>query len=283
MDKVTVIFVVYNRMSFLRLALSSLNNQSFVPDEVVVSDDGSQEDILSALKVFTQNMPFSIKYIRQSDQGFRAAKCRNNAIREASGDYLIFVDQDIVSTKNYIKTFIDNRCRAQFNVAYPIRLTEKQTEVLNSTIVENAAYCGLITKKQIRKIHKQYYEDSFEYYTRKIFRTNSSKPKLRGGVCGIYKDDLLKVDGYDENYRGWGNEDDDLGRRLYRAGIIGKNPFYDEYPIHLYHYPFHDNGKRVNKEYHQKRKIEIDQGKFKAINGISNPLGNEKIEVIEIK
>ena len=96
----------------------------------------------------------------------------------------------------------------------------------------------------------------------------------------MFKSDLLEVDGYDENFQGWGNEDDDLGRRLYKAGIRGKNPFYDDFPLHLYHEPFHIHGKRVNREYYHKRKKEISDGDFKAVNGLSNPLTNEDLKVI---
>ncbi|MGD9487942.1 MAG: glycosyltransferase [Calditrichaceae bacterium] len=281
--KVTLIITVYNRSHFLRSALLALRSQSFKIDELIISDDGSSEDIISVIKESLSGLDCAVKFVRQDDKGFRLAKCRNNAIREAEGDQLIFIDQDIVYTKNYLKTFTDNQEKGVFLVAYPVRLREDQTNQLTEKMIEDADYSSLISPEQRKKIHKQYYSDLFEYYLKKTLRTKGHKPKLRGGVFAIGKEDILKVDGFDENYQGWGNEDDDLGRRLYKARIIGKNVFYDDYPIHLYHPTFHVDGKRVNQEYYQTRIKEIRNGKYRAVHGVSNPLGDEKIEVIRLR
>jgi hypothetical protein len=45
------------------------------------------------------------------------------------------------------------------------------------------------------------------------------RPKLVGGNIGIWRSDYERVNGYDENFRGWGCEDDDLRLRLRAAGI----------------------------------------------------------------
>ena len=283
LEKVSVIISVYNRVHFLKRSLLGLSNQDDVVDELIVSDDGSTEDVFGTIKQVADRLDCQIKYVRQSDQGFRLAKCKNNGIREASGDFLIFIDQDLVYTPKYIHTFVNNKKRGIFLVAFPVRLTQEQTESLNDEMIIAQNYSTLLTQKQVKRFHKQFYKDTFEYYLKKVFKAKGYKPKLRGGVFGAYKDDLIKVDGFDENYIGWGNEDDDLGHRLYQSGVSGKNVFFNQFPIHFYHTPFHDNGKRVNSDYYKRRISEIRSGEYKAINGISNPLGNEKIEVIQIK
>ncbi len=282
-EKISVIITVFNRRHFLHKALLALRSQSQPIDEIIISDDGSDEDILGLVRDFARTVDFCVKYVRQENQGFRLARCRNNGVRAADGDFLIFIDQDVVYTKDYLKTFIDNKKTKRFLVAYPVRLTEEQTAALTDKQILKAEYDKLITKKQIKKIHSQFYKDEFERLFKHIFRTSGVKPKLRGGVCAMYKIDLLKVDGYDENYQGWGNEDDDLGRRLYSAGIIGYNPFFRQYPIHMYHKPFHINGKRVNRDYYRKRKAEIAAGDYRAKQGISSSVNHEEIEMVTIK
>ncbi len=46
-----------------------------------------------------------------------------------------------------------------------------------------------------------------------------SKPKMFGGNVGIWRSDYELVNGYDEQFRGWGCEDDDLRLRLRKVGI----------------------------------------------------------------
>jgi glycosyltransferase involved in cell wall biosynthesis len=279
MEKISVLFTVYNASNLLSKALISLQNQSFVPYEIIISDDGSDVDMLAGIKTQVDQLPCKLKYIYQEGKGFRAAKCRNNAIREACGDYLVFFDQDIISTKRYLETFVTKKQPNTFLVAYPVRLTEQQTRDLSPEVLISNDYSSIVTRKQVLKIKKQYIKDGFEYLMKKYLKSKKNKPKMRSGVFGIYRDDLLRVNGFDENYQGWGNEDDDLGRRLYRAGITGKNVFWSEFPLHLYHPPNHQNGARANKEYHRQRKIEIEQGHYFSKNGVINPLGDEKIRL----
>jgi GT2 family glycosyltransferase len=270
--KVSAVIVTYNRPEYLKRALLALNNQSYLVDEVIISDDGSKEELPDFIKKFASELQYVVKYVRQEDKGFRAAKARNNGIRATSGDYVIFIDQDVVFTENYIKKFIEKSGNDTFLVAYPVRLDKEQTNRLLENESSNIEFYKILKSKQIKKIHKQYIKDSFEYYLKRVLKNNSYKPKLRSGVFGVYRNLLIKTNGFDENYTGWGNEDDDLGRRLYQAGLIGRNVFYNEFPIHLYHEPNHDAGKRVNIDYYRKRKLEIANGDFKAVNGIENPI-----------
>ncbi|MCK4980242.1 MAG: glycosyl transferase, partial [Candidatus Delongbacteria bacterium] len=106
--------------------------------------------------------------------------------------------------------------------------------------------------------------------------------KLRGGVVGINKIDLLNVNGYDEKFIGWGNEDDNLYKRLHFSGVRGINPFLDEFPLHLYHEPFHSDGQRVNKYYHKGQKFIINNKNYRCKYGLDNPYEPDKIKIFEL-
>jgi hypothetical protein len=67
------------------------------------------------------------------------------------------------------------------------------------------------------------------------FLRHPKRPKLVSNNVGVWRSDFEQVNGFDENFRGWGAEDDDLGRRLRRAGvriesILGQTRIY-----HLWH------------------------------------------------
>lgn len=281
MPKVSVIIPVYNRFGFLRRALLCLKNQSFVVDEVVISDDGSAEDIPGQLKHLCLDARFEIKYVRQDDKGFRLSKCRNNGARLSTGDLLIFLDQDIIYTKNFIQTFVDHVSPDKFLVAWPIRLKPNQMVHLTDEMILAGDYSTLISQEQRRRVNKQYHKDMFYQFCQKL-RVRDIGPKLRSGLFAVSRENYFKVNGFDEKYQGWGNEDDDMGRRLHAAGIVGKNPFRHEFPLHMWHEPNHDEKNRLNFHYYQQRKTQIHHGDFYCEFGINNPLGEEKPVVIEI-
>ena len=281
MLKTSAIIPVKNRPQFLQFNLISILNQSLMPDELIIADDGSSEDLKTAIKEFSAMAPFKVKYVSQSDKGFRLTRNRNNGVRCSTGEYLIFLDQDLILTKNLILNFVRNYNPRCFNVCYPLRLTEQQTQLINPNVVSQFDFDSIVEAKQLQKIQRQYRKDKF-YYHLKLLHLRKHGAKFRGGAVAINKKDFIKINGYDENYVGWGYEDDDVGNRLNKIGIIGKNISRHEFPIHLYHPPYHNNGERVNKEYHLKNIKEIDDGRYRAIVGFENPQDAEEINYEEL-
>ena len=280
--KTSVIIAVYERVDFLKNCLLSLIHQSQLPDEIVISDDGSKEDVKGALVDLLPQISCALKYVRQENRGFRLARSRNNGVRVSDGDYLIFLDQDLIFTKNLIKTFIDQQEAGKFTVCYPVRLTQAQTQMINEDVIANFRFEQIFAKKQIEKIHSQFRKDKFYYFLHK-FHLRPMGPKFRGGAAGINRKDYGKINGYDENYIGWGNEDDDVGQRLYHIGVQGKNISREDFPIHLYHEPFHNQGERVNLAYHEKKRRAIRRGHFRAEVGLANPVDPDEIQFEQLK
>lgn len=281
--KISAIITVRNRSEYLRKCLLSIASQSLVVDEVVVADDGSEENIAGLLRNMSSELPYAIKYARQEFNGFRVARSRNNAALNASGELLVFYDSDIISTKDYIRSFRDNIKQGIFLSSYPIRLTQQQTERLSLIDIINCNYNDL-SAKQRNKIKSQFIEDKF-YSIFNNFKTNIKRkhPKLRGGVAAILKEDFFEVNGYDEKFIGWGNEDDNMSKRLYCKGMNGKNPSFNEFPLHLYHEPFHNNGMRVNKDYAKQASDNIKKGMFRAQFGLDNRFQNDEVKFQIIK
>ncbi len=282
--KISVILSAYERPDLVRLALLSIGRQTRRADEVVIIDDGSGPGVADSVGEYAANLPFaSVKHVWQEDRGFRLARSRNNGIREAAGDYLVFWDQDIVATPGYLDLY-SRHCRSgQFLVAFPVMLTEEQSGRIGPEAVALGDYSGVVTEAQARRIRRQHFKDLGYYYLGKVLRRNRYRPKLRGGYFGIPRRDLLAVDGFDENYRGWGAEDDDLGRRLYRAGVVGRTVFRDDFPIHLWHPHRTGTEDSPNLAYYNRRLKEIARGDYLAVNGIGSPLDDDVPVVTRLK
>ncbi len=85
---ISVIIPAYNGVRFLPEAVASILAQQYPSLDLIIVDDGSTEDIATAVR----NLPCDVRFFRQENVGPAAA--RNRGIREASGEYLAFLDID---------------------------------------------------------------------------------------------------------------------------------------------------------------------------------------------
>lgn len=86
----SVIIPTYNRAALLREALDSVFAQTFTDYEVIVVDDGSEDDTPAVIASYGQR----VRFYRQENSGPGAA--RNLGIQNAAGEYLAFLDSDDV-------------------------------------------------------------------------------------------------------------------------------------------------------------------------------------------
>ncbi|MBA3030690.1 MAG: glycosyltransferase [Desulfobacteraceae bacterium] len=278
---VSLVIPTYNRTGLLRKCLLSVLSQSIQPAELVLSDDGSSEDILSGIQDLLEQADFRIKFVQQEDRGFRAARCRNNGVRQAEGEYIVCFDPDIVFSKHYLKTLVGAAREKRFVVGQVIRFTEAQNNLICREHILQGDYSSILTEAQKHITPKQYRKELL-YSLLNTMKFRKQGPKLRSGLLGFFKDDFVRVNGFDEKFVGWGNEDDDLGVRFYAAGIRGKNPFRKDYAIHLYHDRFHSD-ERANKSYQKKRMKEINRSNFRCEYGYETHDSQEEITVKTLK
>ena len=83
----SVVVTVYNGQRYLAETLQSVCSQSYTPMEVIVVDDGSTDGSAGIIQSFK-----GARYMYQPNQGVAIA--RNTGIRECSGEFIAFIDQD---------------------------------------------------------------------------------------------------------------------------------------------------------------------------------------------
>ena len=273
--RISAIILSYNRPDFLRRVLLSHAAQTRSVDEVVITDDGSSMDVPADIADILPQLPFPVIFVQQPHREFRAAKCRNNGIRAATGEYIVFADQDIVFTQSYVETFVAHARPREFLVGYPVRLDEAVTSRLTDAMIRQGRLTSLVTPAQASKVRRQYRKEALQ---RILFTLGlrSIGPKLRSGVFGAWRSDLLLVNGFDEEYQGWGNEDDNLGLRLHKAGISGRNVFDEVFSLHMHHPLHHDSGRRLNDAYHARQVRAIQRGETRARCGVEDPFGGDE-------
>ena len=104
--KVSVIIPVYNTEKYLDECLNSVQNQTLEDIEIICVNDGSTDGSLKILEEHEKNDK-RIKIVNQENGGVSLA--RNNGIKNAQGDYIMFLDSD--------DCFVPYACEKEYNLA----------------------------------------------------------------------------------------------------------------------------------------------------------------------
>lgn len=95
MPKFSIIVPVYNVEKYIKKCLDSIMNQSFKDYEVIVINDGTKDKSMDIVK------KYDVKIINQENKGQSSA--RNHGIKEAKGEYIVFLDSDDTIERDLLK------------------------------------------------------------------------------------------------------------------------------------------------------------------------------------
>ena len=101
--KVSVVLATFNGDKWIGEQLASIAEQTLTPDELIVSDDASQDDTLEMVRRFAASAPFPVTVLDNADNvGF--ARNFERALAKCSGDLVFLADQDDVWLPQKIAT-----------------------------------------------------------------------------------------------------------------------------------------------------------------------------------
>ena len=282
--KISVIVPIYNRLEHFRALFICLLRQNRQIDELIITDDGSSQQILDYIADLIPKASFKIKHIYQEDKGFRKTRALNNGVINSEGELLVFCDQDLIFGEEYIEYMEKNIKKGCFLLCRPISINEEEKDIILKKIELSNKYEELLKalpKDYLESVNKTLKTDRKRRILN-ILKLSKRGIKLVGMSYAVMKSDYLKVNGYDENYNGWGEEDDDFGNRLYVAGIKGKELKTPNMQIHLWHYSDPTKKHSMNEEYYYKRKREIFSNKnYFCKNGCSEARDDIKITILK--
>lgn len=104
MAKVTVVVPAYNAEQYIEQTLDSLAAQTLQDVEALVVDDGSTDGTAALTAQYALTHPF-VRLLRQENGGVSAA--RNHGLREAAGEYILFLDSDDTLTPDSLRAFVE--------------------------------------------------------------------------------------------------------------------------------------------------------------------------------
>ncbi|MBP6410997.1 MAG: glycosyltransferase family 2 protein [Pseudarcicella sp.] len=229
---VSLLISTYNWPKALLRCLESVLNQTHLPDEILIADDGSDSHTQSAIDNFSRNCSIPIRHFWQEDKGFRVAKIRNQAISNAKMEYIIHIDGDMLIHPKFIEDHL-RICKSN-TVIYGTRSLMNDAlsqEILNSTSPLNLP----IKDKRIEKIYNQQRIIPLLYAFYFFKRNNSNHKYALGCNLSFWKKDFVEVNGYNEDFEGWGKEEEDLVLRLTNNNIKLRSLKFGGIGYHLFH------------------------------------------------
>jgi glycosyltransferase involved in cell wall biosynthesis len=261
-----VIVPTYNRPDALAAVLEGYAAQDDRDFELVVADDGSAPDTRKVVEDFRQDAPFPVKHVWHEDTGFRLAAIRNRAVAATDADYIIFTDGDCIPPPYFVSAHKRLAERGHFLAGNRMLLSEDFTrEVLASHIpVQRWSRWQWLRARLRGRINRWLPLIALpDGALRKRVRQRWEGVKTCN--MSIWRDDLVKVNGVDESFSGWGLEDSDLVIRLYRAGVRHKSARFAAPVFHLWH---RENDKSRLAENRRKLDELVRSDRIRAVAGL---------------
>jgi glycosyltransferase involved in cell wall biosynthesis len=226
--RITVAIITYNWPTALERVLESLTRQTRLPDEVIVTDDGSTEDTRRVIERVASTFPVRLVHLWQPDDGARMSRARNRAIAAATGDYVILMDGDMVAEPHFIEDHEAFAMRGCYVQGSRVLSDESLTERM---LADGSVRATFFTPGIERRRHTLRLPMLARWYAKPSQKTRG----IKSCNMGFWRDDLLTLNGFNEGMTGWGREDTELVTRAFHAGIQRRDLRFSALATHLYH------------------------------------------------
>lgn len=223
---VSLLISTYNWPQALGLCLESVMRQTLLPTEILIADDGSGDETRKLIAAAAATSPVPVRHIWQEDRGFRVGMIRNKAIAASSCDYIVQIDGDMLLDRNFIRdhaafarrgTFVSGS-RGYMNEALSARILAGEAR-------PSPFARGMGSRNNALRLP----------VASRLYRLLGLHRRVRGCNIAFWRDDALRINGYDECFNGWGWEDTDLAVRLGNSGIRQQCIRFGGIGYHLFH------------------------------------------------
>jgi glycosyltransferase involved in cell wall biosynthesis len=229
---IAIIVSTYERPLHLTRCLESIAAQQGVEGrfEVVVTDDGSRDETLRVVAAAARQAEFPLAFTTHDHQGFRLARCRNEGVAASTAPYLLFTDGDCLLPPDHVRIHLDKRREGYVNAGDCLRLDESTSERIDLAAIGDGSFTALMPAAELRRIRWKARRGKAYEWLRMPMR-----PRLSGNNIAVWRSDLERINGFDEQFVGWGFEDRDLQQRLEQIGVRTRSILGHTATLHLWH------------------------------------------------
>lgn len=222
---VSLLISTYNWKEALQLVLKCVLNQTILPKEILIADDGSRDDTRLMIEEIQKESSIPIIHVWQEDQGFRVSRVRNKAIARATSDYIIQIDGDILMDRHFIADHLELAKEGCFVCGSRVLLSPETTDLLVKGQKEPLSLSAFTLNGMRVRFLRHLLAD---YYDRNYMHS-------RGCNMAFWRKDMVAVNGYDETFEAWGYEDSELAYRLIASGVRKRFLKMGGVAFHMFH------------------------------------------------
>lgn len=229
---VSVIIAAYNNFPWLRMCLEGLRLQRAQGFEIIIADDGSDSGTVEQINRYISSHPeMNIRHVWHADSGWRKNIALNNAVASSSGEYLLFIDADCIPAPDWVSDHLRLRRPDTIIAGRRITIAPFQNSVFEEYDELPANWWTRFTFSVIsgfwrfpkRSRHGRVFRLPIIHGHGLLERPSGN---LIGCNMGVWRSDLLSLNGFDERYldAGLGEDIDLCVRFLARGGKVIKTP-----------------------------------------------------------
>lgn len=229
-----IIISTYNNPIWLEKIFWGYMNQTVNPDEIIIADDGSNEETKRLIDSYSDKLP--IKHVWHEDNGFQKSRILNKAIIASTADYLVFTDQDCIPRKDFVETHLRFAEKGCFLSGGYFRLPMSISKQLSEEDVDTgrAFDVNWLRKQGLKRGIKNLKLTTSAFVSSLMNAITPANATFNGCNSSVWKKDILAVNGFDEQLQ-YGGQDRELGERLINAGLKPKKIRYSAVCLHLDH------------------------------------------------
>jgi glycosyltransferase involved in cell wall biosynthesis len=226
--RISLVVTTYEWSAALACVLESIERQSRVPDEVIVADDGSGRSTAELLDAWRGRLPGRLRHVWQPNEGFRAARVRNLGLAVATGDYVILLDGDMVLHPEFIADHAAAARPGRWVQGVRPRLSRSATDALLDGGTPDLRWWQ-------PGLEHRWHAVRAAWLSRIHSKRGPRLASIRSCNQGYWRADLVRANGFDERFVGWGPEDKELAARLEHAGVECLYLKHRAIAFHLWH------------------------------------------------
>ena len=238
--KLSLIISTYNAPDALAKVFLGLALQKNWPDEILIADDGSTESTRELIDRWRREAKVPVHHLWHPDNGFLKTTILNQSVAAATGEYLVFTDGDCVPHPLFIA---DHRALAERGFWVQGRRCFVRERFVPDFVPGKTSVWQWALRGRVSRPHK-----SIRLPFPLVLR-NKKQRGIIGCNMAFWRDDVMAVNGFDEEFLGRGiGPDSDLATRVYNLGRQRKFVYGRAIVYHLNHFiPPRDNlaAKRV--------------------------------------
>jgi len=213
MPTVSVVLSIFDQPGAFACALEGYRRQTFRDFELIVADDGSDEETRGLVDALRASVDFPVKHVWQENKGYRRARIANTAVRESVGRIILLSDGDCIPHRDFVRVHAEHCAPGSFCAGGYVRLSPEYSLTLTPEKVRSGDFEAQMTAADRRRFRWLHWKSLWG-----VFWGSTRKPKIYGCNISVDRDVYYAVNGYDENFDGFGKEDSDLRNRLRRHG-----------------------------------------------------------------